>query len=54
MVAGSGLMITLIGVGLGLAAAWGLTRLMASLLFEVNPVEPVTYGAVALLLVAVA
>ena len=34
-----------IGVAIGLAAAIGVMRLIASLLFEVNPVDPLTYGA---------
>jgi putative ABC transport system permease protein len=54
MVAGQGLGITLIGVGIGLGAAFGLTRLMSSLLFQVDPIEPVTFTAVPLFLVAVA
>ena len=32
----------------------GLTRLMTSLLFEVSPVDPVTYGAVSVVLIAAA
>ena len=34
-----------IGVAIGLAAAFAITRLMASLLFEISPVDPLTYGA---------
>ncbi len=49
-----GLMLTGIGVAFGLAAALALTRLMSSLLFEVSPVDPVTYGAVSLVLIAAA
>jgi ABC-type antimicrobial peptide transport system permease subunit len=41
-----GLLLTGIGVACGLAAATALTRLMSSLLFEVSPIDPVTYGAV--------
>jgi predicted permease len=40
------------GVALGLIAALGMTRLIASLLFAVNPVDPLTYGVVSLTLVA--
>jgi hypothetical protein len=47
-----GLMLAGIGVVIGLAAAFAATRLMASLLFEVSPVDPLTYGAVALTLAA--
>lgn len=43
-----------LGVLLGLAAAAGLTRLMASLLFGVSPLDPVTFGAVAAILSGVA
>jgi putative ABC transport system permease protein len=43
-----------VGVAVGLAAALGLTRLMSSLLFNVSPVDPVTYGLVSLVLVAIA
>src|ERR1700720_4060432 len=49
-----GLLLTGIGVGCGLVAAVLLMRLMSSLLFNVNPVDPVTYGAVSLGLVATA
>jgi len=45
-----------IGVFLGLAAAYGVTRLLASLLFGVKATDPLTFGAVAVMvsLVAVA
>jgi predicted permease len=41
-----GLLLTGIGVVCGLAAAIAAMRLMSSLLFKVNPIDPVTYGAV--------
>jgi putative ABC transport system permease protein len=44
----------LIGLGLGLAAAGGLTRFMASLLFEVRPLDPFTFTVVPLILSMVA
>ena len=47
-----GLTLAVIGVSIGLAAAFGIMRLMSSLLFEVSPVDPLTYGAVALVLTA--
>jgi putative ABC transport system permease protein len=49
-----GLRQAIIGVALGAAAALALTRLMRNLLFEVPPADPVTYIAVAALLVLVA
>ncbi|HUJ48651.1 MAG TPA: ABC transporter permease [Bryobacteraceae bacterium] len=54
MFVGHGLMLAAIGVVCGLAAAALLTRLMSSLLFEVNPVDPVTYVAVSASLIAAA
>ncbi|HTS49600.1 MAG TPA: ADOP family duplicated permease, partial [Bryobacteraceae bacterium] len=54
MFIGHGLMLAAIGIVCGLAAAVVLTRLMASLLFEVNPVDPITYAAVSASLIAAA
>jgi ABC-type antimicrobial peptide transport system permease subunit len=47
-----GLILAGIGVAIGLTAAIGLTRFMQSLLFEISPLDPTTYIAVAFLLVA--
>jgi len=46
--------VALAGVCIGLFAALGLTRLMASLLYEVKPFDPVSYAAVSLILIATA
>ncbi len=54
LVVQQGLMLTLLGVAAGLVAAYGLTRLMRNLLFEVSATDPWTFVAVALLLIAVA
>ena len=54
MVLGQGGKIALIGVAIGLVAALGLTRLMASLLFSVSASDPLTFAGVAGLLVFVA
>jgi putative ABC transport system permease protein len=49
-----GLLLTAIGVACGLAAALALTRLMTALLFEVSPLDPITYAAVSVILAATA
>jgi predicted permease len=54
MFVGHGLRLAAIGVACGLAAALALTRLMSSLLFDVRAIDPLTYGAVSLGLVAAA
>ena len=43
-----------LGIVIGLAAAFGLTRLMASLLFQVKPMDPIVFSGVAILLCTVA
>lgn len=48
----SGLTLAGLGVAIGLAAATGLTRLMKSLLFGISPLDPLTYAAVPVILVA--
>jgi putative ABC transport system permease protein len=47
-----GLILAGVGVAIGAGAAVALSRLMKSLLFEVSPLDPVTYAAVAVVLVA--
>ena len=42
------------GVLLGLAAAYGASRLVASMLFDLSPTDPPTYAAVAAALTVVA
>jgi predicted permease len=49
-----GLILTSMGVLVGLAAAAATTRLMSSLLFDVSPVDPSTYALVCAGLVAIA
>jgi ABC-type antimicrobial peptide transport system permease subunit len=44
MVVGQGILLAAAGVGVGLAAAFAVTRIMSSLLFETSPVDPLTYA----------
>ncbi|MBI4550636.1 MAG: FtsX-like permease family protein, partial [Candidatus Latescibacteria bacterium] len=43
-----------IGIVIGLAGAWALTRVLTTLLYEVKPTDPLTFLAVPVLLMAVA
>ncbi|HLM54641.1 MAG TPA: ABC transporter permease [Pyrinomonadaceae bacterium] len=54
MVVGRGMGLVLAGLGIGLVGAMVLMRLMASLLYGVEPTDPATYAAVALVLGLVA
>ena len=54
MILGEGLAMSLAGVGLGLAASFAATEVLKSLLFGVKPSDPVTFVAVAGVLVFVA
>ena len=53
MVVAQALALSLIGTGLGLAGAFGLTRLLSSLLYDVRPTDPLTFAAAPLVLVGV-
>jgi putative ABC transport system permease protein len=50
----NGMTLALIGIGLGVGAALGLTRLMASLLYGVSPTDPLTFIVISLILTGVA
>ncbi len=49
-----GLMLSLVGVAIGLVGAFALTRMMDSLLFGVSATDPVTFGVTAIVLLVVA
>jgi putative ABC transport system permease protein len=54
MVIGQGMMLALVGIAFGLIGAFGLTRLMATMLFGVEPTDPATFAVIAVLLTLVA
>jgi len=54
MILGQGLRTIFVGVAIGIAGSLALTRTVESLLFAVTPTDPLTFGAVTLLLVGAA
>ncbi len=54
LVVKQGAILAAIGIAVGLAAAFGLTRLMTSLLYGVRPTDPLTFALVPLVLAGVA
>ena len=54
LVLGQGTRLTLVGVGIGIVAALGLTQLMTSLLYGTSATDSLTFLAVILILAAVA
>ena len=49
-----GMRLVLVSIGIGLAGSLVVTRLIAGLLYEVRPADPVTFAGIGLLLAAVA
>ena len=54
LILGQGAKLALLGLGIGVVSALLLTRLMASLLYGVSATDPLTFGAVAIVLLGVA
>jgi putative ABC transport system permease protein len=49
-----GMVMTLVGIVLGLAGAWGLARLVRGMLHDVSATDPLSFAGVALVLIGVA
>lgn len=54
MILRQGMTLVVTGLGIGLVSAFGLTRLLKSLLFQVEPTDPATFAGVSLILAAAA
>ena len=54
LIVGQGLKLSILGVGLGVIAAVGLTRIMGSMLVGVGATDPLTFGAMSVLFLALA
>jgi len=54
MIVRQGMTLVIVGLAIGIPAALALTRLMASLLFQTTPRDPLTFGGVTVVLVVVA
>ncbi len=54
MIIGQGMLLAITGIAIGMAAAFALTRLMKTLLFEVSATDPLTFTAVGGFLLAIA
>jgi putative ABC transport system permease protein len=54
MILGHGMKLTLIGIAVGLVGAFALTRLMATMLFGVEPTDATTFASIAVLLIVIA
>jgi putative ABC transport system permease protein len=54
LVVGQGMVLTLIGIAIGLVASFALTRFLSSLLFNITTTDPVTFASITILLTTVA
>jgi putative ABC transport system permease protein len=51
---GKGLYLSVIGIAIGLVASFITTRILASMLVEVKPTDPVTFASVAVVFLVIA
>ncbi|MFL6193945.1 MAG: ABC transporter permease [Thermoanaerobaculia bacterium] len=49
-----GMLLALLGIGIGLPMAFGLSRVLGTILYEVSPNDPLSFGVISVLLAAIA
>ncbi len=54
MILAQGLRLAAVGIAFGLLGAFGITRVIGTLLYDVTPTDPISFGLVAVVLAAVA
>jgi ABC-type antimicrobial peptide transport system permease subunit len=54
LIVGQGLRLAAVGIGVGLLASFGVTRVIASLLYNITPTDPVSFVGVSLFLTIIA
>ena len=54
LMVGKGLYLSAIGIAIGLLASFAFTRILATMLVEVKPTDPITFGSVAVLFLVIA
>jgi putative ABC transport system permease protein len=54
MILAQGLRLAAVGIAFGLVGAFGITRVIGTLLYDVTPTDPISFGLVAVVLAAVA
>jgi putative ABC transport system permease protein len=54
LIVGHGMALTIVGIAIGLAASWAITRSLSTLLVGISPHDPGTFTAIAVLLAAIA
>lgn len=54
LIVGSGLRLSITGIVLGIAAAFGLTRLITSMLVNIKPSDPITFASMAICFLIIA
>jgi putative ABC transport system permease protein len=54
LIVGQGFQLVLIGAGLGLGLAFGLTQIVKNLLFGISAADPIAFGTIMMLLTGVA